>query len=98
MSLSQIFEGWKNHIAPASYLLEQVNTVSAERMAVCRACPLNSIHAGPVNPLRFDEHCTKCHCTLAAKTKCLSCSCPDNKWTAVITPEEEQTIEGHEKI
>ncbi len=97
MSLSEIYEGWKNNLTPEKYLSEQIVSISAQRLAVCRACPLNSIHAGPVNPLRFDEHCTKCHCTLAAKTKCLSCSCPISKWEAVITPEEEEKIENHEK-
>lgn len=86
-----------NHLTPELFLKEQIITVSESRMAICRACPLNSIHAGPVSPLRIDEHCTKCYCTLSAKTKCLSCSCPDDKWTSVITPEEEQTIEHHEK-
>jgi hypothetical protein len=98
MSLSQIFEGWKNHLAPAEFLKEQIVTVASERMKICRQCPLNSIHAGPVNQLRFDEHCTKCHCTLSAKTACLSCSCPDDKWTAVVTQEEEQKIEKDERV
>jgi len=97
MSLSQIFEGWRNHLSPKEYLKEQISAVQSERLAICRACPLNSIHAGPVNPLRFDEHCTKCHCTLSAKTACLSCRCPEDKWIEVITPEEDQTIQDDEK-
>jgi hypothetical protein len=66
-------------------------------MAICRACDYNSIHAGPVSPFRTDEHCTKCHCTLAAKTKCLSCACPEHYWEGVITSEEEQKIENNGK-
>lgn len=98
MSLSQIYEGWKNNLTPEKYLSELVLTVSDQRMAICRECPLNSIHAGPVSPLRFDEHCTKCHCTLSAKTKCLSCSCPDEKWLSVITPEEEKNMSDETKV
>jgi hypothetical protein len=97
MSISQIFEGWKNHIAPGVYLLEQINTAHDSRMAICRACPHFSKNNANANPLRFDEHCTHCGCTLAAKTKCLSCSCPLHKWEAIITPDEEQIIEDHEK-
>src|SRR6187551_2615716 len=97
MSLSQIFEGWKNHLAPESFLKEKVFTVSNERLEICRTCPFNSVHAGPISSLRFDYHCTKCGCTLIPKTKCLSCACPENKWGAVITPEEEKIIEQNEK-
>jgi len=97
MSLSQIFEGWKNHLAPSEYMKEQVFTVQQERLEICKTCPLNSVLAGPINSLRFDYHCTACGCTLSAKTACLSCNCPNSKWGAVLTPEEEKTIEGDEK-
>lgn len=97
MSLSKIFEGWKNHLSPSAFYLEQINRAHTERMAICRACPHNSLNDKKASPFRPDEHCTSCGCTLAAKTKCLSCSCPLNKWTAIITPEEEQTIDSHEK-
>jgi len=40
--------------------------------------------------VRPDAHCTNCGCTLSAKTKCLSCSCPLNKWEAVLTDDEEE--------
>jgi hypothetical protein len=43
-------------------------------------------------PLRPDAHCTHCGCTLSAKTKCLSCSCPINMWEALMTLEEEQEM------
>jgi hypothetical protein len=97
MSLNQIFEGWKNHLSPSLYLEEQINTVASSRMDICKECPLSSMNAGPVNPLRFDDHCTACGCTLAPKTKCLSCSCPTGKWTSVVTPEEEQKMEDDEQ-
>lgn len=95
--LSEIFEGWKNHISPPSYLEQQITQVSAERMEICKACPLSSMNNPDANPFRFDDHCTKCGCPLVTKTKSLSSSCPIEKWVSVITPEEEQTIENHEK-
>lgn len=97
MSLSQIFEGWKNHLTPSEYLSGEIEKAHLQRMEICRACPLSSMNNPNHNPLRFDEHCTKCGCTLAPKTKCLSCSCPDNKWSAIITPEEEDKIEKNER-
>lgn len=97
MSLKQIFEGWRNHISPPQYLKEKVEEVSSERMSICRACPFNSINAkaaGTYKSFRKDEHCIECGCTLAAKTKCLSCECPLKKWAAEITPEEDDIING----
>jgi len=39
-----------------------------------------------------DEHCVECGCTLSAKTKCLSCSCPLEQWKAVITETQEKEM------
>jgi len=92
MSLRQIFEGWKNHLAPSEYLKEIIDQVSTERMAICRDCPFNSINAkaNGYRSIRTDEHCTDCGCTLAAKTKCLSCYCPQGKWGPEVTDEQEK--------
>ena len=95
----QIFEGWKNHLAPAVYLKEKIQEVSDERLTICRACPFNSENAkaaGTYKSFRRDEHCTDCGCPLQSKTKCLSCHCPQNKWEAVTTPEEDQTMNRDE--
>jgi hypothetical protein len=35
----------------------------------------------------------KCECTLSAKTACLSCACPLNKWGEEMTPEQEEEME-----
>ena len=99
MSLKQIFEGWKNHLAPSEYLKEKVQEVSDERLIICRQCPFNSNNAkaaGTYKSFRRDEHCTDCGCPLISKTKCLSCHCPQDKWGAEITPEEEKTITNNE--
>jgi len=42
----------------------------------------------------MDEHCTDCGCPLDAKTKCLSCKCPKDKWLAVATEEEHEEIKS----
>lgn len=98
MKLSEVFEGWKNHLAPADFLKEQINKAHKERMDICRSCPHNSINDKNANIFRVDEHCTHCGCSLAPKTKCLSCSCPLNKWGSIISSEEELIIEKDEKI
>ena|SRR6187455_2007555 len=101
MGLKQIFEGWRNHIHPPEYLKEKIEEVSSERMDICRGCPFNSINAtaaGTYSSIRRDEHCIECGCTLAAKTKCLSCKCPKDYWGAELTPEEEKTIDDETQV
>ena len=93
INVGQIYEGWKNKLLHAADKVAQIEIVSIERTAICDACPNHSKNHKTVRP---DEHCVSCGCTLSAKTKCLSCSCPNNKWTAVLTDEEQDVIEEHE--
>lgn len=90
MSLKQIYEGWKNHLLPEERMKAFIEHVSKERMDVCIQCDEHSYNkTEPINlhaALRPDAHCTNCGCTLAAKTKCLSCECPLKKWLAVDEP------------
>lgn len=72
--LGQIAEGWRNKIIPPDDLKEVIDTVSKHRINICQSCPYHSKNHD--RPLRPDAHCTKCGCTLSAKTKCLSCKCP----------------------
>ena len=86
MKLSEIYEGWRNTVIPPEHLKDIVETVSALRLKECSNC---SFHSKFHNSIRPDDHCTKCGCTLIAKTKCLSCQCPLSppKWTFVKTDE-----------
>lgn len=62
-------------------------------MEICRNCEFDSKNIPNYKNLtRPDEHCIKCGCTLAAKTKCMSCACPINKWTALVSAKEESEI------
>ncbi len=84
MKLGQIYEGWKNHLLPEERLKAYIEYVSEERMNICNTCDKHSKNHH--TPLRLDDHCTDCGCTLAAKTKCLSCECPLKKWGHVDEP------------
>ena len=68
-----------------------IRAVSEERLAICDACEWCSENK-PKKPRRFDKHCTHCGCTLSAKTKCLSCSCPIEKWVAEMESKEEDNL------
>lgn len=83
----QIYEGWRNNLFPPEQMKEVIETVYKERMAICNECPFHSkFHKTGV---RLDDHCTDCGCVLVAKTKCLSCSCPQGKWTEHTESREE---------
>lgn len=75
LNLKQIAEGWKNVVIKD----EDVEAVAKIRLEICRQCPFHSSNAKTKRP---DEHCTKCGCPLISKTRCMTCSCPENKWVA----------------
>lgn len=74
LKISEIIEGWRNKLVPPEELKDIITVVSKNRNIICMNCKFHSrFH---YTPLRPDDHCTHCGCTLSAKTKCLSCSCP----------------------
>ena len=91
MNFKQILEGWRNNTIPPSHLKDLIKTTSEERMKICLDC---GYHSKYHKTLRPDAHCVNCGCTLAAKTKCLSCECPIDKWTAVLTDAQEEQLKN----
>lgn len=91
INFSQIYEGWRNKLVPPTEMKTLIHDVSFERVTICNGCPFHSkFHKTPLRP---DNHCTDCGCNLEAKAACLSCSCPQNKWGAVMAnPEEEDQL------
>lgn len=87
MKLSELIEGWKNNLIPKAEEKDFIEAVSAERMKICNDCSMISTKHKTIRP---DVHCTHCSCTLAAKTKCLTCECPLKKWLAINKEENEQ--------
>lgn len=90
MNFNQIYLGWRNKLFPPAKIKELIQATSAERLNICESCFYHSNNHK--TPLRPDAHCTDCGCNLEAKTKCLSCSCPQNEWQALMTLAEEQEM------
>lgn len=92
IEFGKIYEGWRNHLFPPSELRNIINRISRARRKICDECPYNSKFSKGL--IRRDIHCILCGCTLSAKTKCLSCECPDNppKWTAAVSEEQEEEM------
>lgn len=95
MKLSEIYEGWRNKLVPPAHLKKVIEETTKERMNICMGCPHYSENAkkNGYKTIRTDVHCSDCGCTLSAKTACLSCECPMNKWKAVLSHEQQQEIE-----
>ena len=91
INFSQVFEGWRNKLIPPSQLKELIRQTGDQRMKICSECPHHSKNHKTRRP---DDHCVYCGCTLSAKTKCLSCKCPINKWLEVATQEEDEKIQN----
>jgi hypothetical protein len=59
--------------------------LAAKRIEICDSC--DSKLTQPY------IHCVECGCNLDAKTSCLTCECPKQKWLAVVnTIEEEEEL------
>jgi hypothetical protein len=86
MSLLQIFEGWRNHLVPPEELKSIIELAQKERLSICDLCEYNSKN------LRQSDTptCVSCGCILIAKTACLTCKCPKEKWSNIdVKPTEE---------
>lgn len=84
-----IIEGAINSI----FVNQEVEKVHKERITICDACPMNSTYLKEHNgykTFRPDYHCGNCGCNLDMKTRCMSCECPEGKWDALMSGEEEQ--------
>lgn len=81
--LQEIYDGWKNLLVPDKELEPHIEKIAAMRLNICRTCPFNSDFHVTIRP---DRHCTKCGCTLAAKTRSLISECPDvpKRWGAEV--------------
>jgi len=93
INFSQIYEGWRNKLIPPADMKDMIQQVSKERVTICNDCPFHSKNHS--TPLRPDAHCTDCGCNLEAKSACLSCSCPQDKWLAVVDQDEEEQLKSN---
>lgn len=80
MDFKKVYEGWKNTLLPEESKKEVITKTSQYRTAICEGCLKHSKYHTTIRP---DDHCTDCGCTLRAKTRCLSCECPLEKWGPV---------------
>lgn len=93
LNLKNILTGAYNSI----FIKEEIETVAKEREKICDECEWNSETITKKLPKtilkRPDVHCTMCGCNIHLKTRVLSENCPNNKWLAEVTDEEDDKIQ-----
>jgi len=84
----QIFEGVKNTI----FKQEDVELIANERWKICKKCEFIDAKGDKCVMPGTEPCCGECGCSLGFKMRALSSSCPKDKWTAIMTEEEEDNI------
>ena len=87
-SFDKITEGVLNTI----FTKEEVEKVAKERFNICKNC--KELDNQGVNCFAPGTQpcCSDCGCSLKFKTRSLSSSCPQDKWGALITEEQEELL------
>ena len=71
-NIKKLYKGYSNLIKSNLNLVpEYESKIADERMKICKDCD-------KYNTLLLI--CNQCTCYLPAKTKCIECKCPQNKW------------------
>lgn len=84
----KILEGVKNSMFKQAHIEEIAKT----RMNICDECPLIDREGTKCYMVGTQPCCGDCGCKLSFKTRSLSSDCPQGKWDAVTTEEEEHAI------
>jgi hypothetical protein len=81
----QIMEGVKNAIIRDEF----VEKIAEERLSICKICPRKDDEGTSCIVPGTQPCCNLCGCSLAFKIRSLSSPCPDLRWKALITEEDE---------
>lgn len=87
----QIFEGITNSI----FKKDIVEKIAAERLLICKSCPLIDLKGDKCMVPGTQPCCSACGCKLSFKTRSLSSECanPDGPlWPSILEPEEEDKL------
>ena len=85
---SKIIEGIKNRI----FKKEHVEAEAALRWAKCKVCNFLDTEGSKCLVPGTQPCCGSCGCSLALKTRSLSSECPQGKWPALMSEDEEDLL------
>ena len=86
----EIMEGIKNTIIRDQFVEE----IAAARMAKCNICVRKDDEGSTCVMAGTQPCCNLCGCSLSFKTRSLSSSCPDKRWDALISEEDEDKLDN----
>ena len=84
----QIMEGIKNSIIRDAF----VEKVADERRKICDGCIRKDDEGSSCVVPGTQPCCNLCGCSLGVKMRALSAECPDLRWHAVISEEDEDKL------
>jgi hypothetical protein len=87
---TQIMEGIKNSVIRDRFVEE----IAAARMEHCNACVRKDIKGDSCALTGTQPCCQLCGCSLKFKVRSLSSDCPDLRWKAVISEEDEDKLDN----
>jgi len=89
---SLIMEGITNTILRDKF----VEKVAEERSKICDACPRKDMEGDSCLVKGTGPCCNLCGCSLNFKLRALSAECPDLRWSAHISEEDEDKLNALE--
>jgi hypothetical protein len=87
---TQIMEGVKNSIIRDRFVEE----IAAARMQHCNACVRKDDKGDSCALTGSQPCCQLCGCSLKFKVRSLSSDCPDLRWKAVVSEEDEDKLDA----
>jgi len=84
----QIMEGVINSVIRDEFVEE----IATQRLKLCNSCVRRDDEGSSCVVPGTQPCCNLCGCSLAFKTRSLSSECPDLRWHAVLTEEEEDKL------
>lgn len=85
---SKILEGIKNNI----FKKEHVEAEATLRFIICKSCSFLDTEGSKCFVSGTQPCCGSCGCSLKLKTRSLSSDCPEGKWKAILTEEQEDLL------
>lgn len=86
----QIMEGIKNSVIRDEF----VETIAEHRNDICNSCEHIDTKGKECAVKGTQPCCSLCGCSLKFKTRALSTECPDGRWFALISEDDEDKLDA----
>jgi hypothetical protein len=83
-----ILEGMFNYY----FTRKKIKRVAYWRNEICKACPLIDLEGSKCEVPGTHPCCGDCGCSLKYKTHSMSSACPQGRWFAIMTEDEEDDM------